>query len=221
MRRLATVSAAVLAFVIAVWLVAVTFGKGYVDDSASRKLTRDLDGPAKVRIGNGYSPGLLLGHLGEVRITAGPLVRDDVRLESLHATVHDASVSPTQVLSSAPTMRFSGIDGTALISARELRRLLRQALAARGIPGGAGASVRGTGAAARIVVGGASRPLAVGVESGGIVRAVADLGAFAISVAIRTGPLPYGLSLRSARVVAGGASLGVARPAGSTSLGGG
>jgi LmeA-like phospholipid-binding len=221
MRRLAIAAAACLAFLIAVWLVVVTVGKGYVDDQASTRLARELDGPAKVRIGNGYSPGLLLGHLGNVRITAGPLDRDGVRLEAIAATIHGASVSPSEALSASPTMRFSGIDGTARIAPAELGRLLRRALAARGIPGAASARVRGTGSSARIVVGGVSRPLDVDVEDGSTVRAVANLGAFALSVAIKTGDLPYGLALTSARIVGGGASLGVARPAGSADLGGG
>ena len=221
MRRLVIATAVTVALVIAAWLVAVSLGKGYVQDRASSRLSSELGGPAKVHIGGGYSPGLLRGDLGNVRIVAGPLERDGIRLERVDATVRNAHVSPSAALSGSARMRFSGIIGSAAIAPNELRRVLRRALVAKGVPGGSTAKVTGSGAGAKVVVDGVARPLQVSVEGGQTVRAVSNLGPFVLSVAIPTGSLPYELRLTGARIVRGGAALTLARSAGTAPIGGG
>jgi hypothetical protein len=184
----------------------------FVEHQASSAVSKRLGTKVTVDSGSVFSPGVITGDLGALKIHADTFKRGAIPVRNLTARVHGSALALGSVLSGSPKLEWSSLDMTAEVRPGALAKYLRGVLAQSNIPGAERAFVHMAPGSATLIVDRRRIPVDLTVIPPGSVKVtptgndpfVLEL-ANALDTRVDVGPLPYGLRLTGITLLANAA----------------
>jgi hypothetical protein len=162
--------------------------------------------------GSVFSPGVIKGDVGPLKIHADTFTRGVIPVRNLTAKVHGASLAIGSIFSGSPKLEWSSLDMTAEVRPGALAKYLRGVLAQSNVPGAERAFVHMAPGSATLIVDRRRIPIALTVVPPSSVKvtptgnnALVTQLANALQTKVDVGPLPYGLRLTGIKLVANAA----------------
>jgi hypothetical protein len=197
----------------------------FVEHQAASVIGKKLGTKVSVDSGSVFSPGVIKGDIGPLKIHADTFKRGVIPVRNLNAKVHGASLALGSVFSGSPKLEWSSIDMDAEVRPGALAKYLRGVLATANIPGADRAFVHIAPGSATLIVDRRRIPVALTVVPPSSVK-VTPTGndplvtqlASALNTKVDVGPLPYGLHLTGITLLANAARVTASAGKGSEKL---
>jgi hypothetical protein len=181
----------------------------FVEHQASSAIGKELGTKVSVNAGSVFSPGVIKGDVGPLKIHADTFKRGVIAVRNLNAKVHGGSLALGSIFSGSPKLRWTSLDMTAEVRPGALAKYLRGVLAQSAIPGADKAFVHMAPGSATLIVDRHRIPVDLTVIPPSSVK-VTPTGddpfvtqlASALDTRVDVGPLPYGLRLTGITLVA-------------------
>lgn len=174
----------------------------FVERQASSAIGRQLGTKVTVNAGSVFSPGVIKGDVGPLKLHADTFKRGVIPVRNLNARVHGGSLSLGSIFSGSPKLDWSSLDMTAEVRPGALAVYLRGVLQESGVPGAERAFVHMEPGGATLIVNKHRVPVRLSVIPPSSVKvtpvgngALATQLASALETKVDVGPLPYGLRL--------------------------
>jgi hypothetical protein len=224
-RRLIRILLPIALLLAAIYVLFRFVAVPYAESQAADAISNDLGADVTVHADAPLRPGLVSGDLGDLVVTSDRLERQGIVVNDVRARIHDAKTDVGDLLSGTVKVRFSRIDLSGRAGEATLAKYLRDHFATADIKGTNKLTVDVKPGILIAHLPNGSVPLHVAVSGpttlrltpavGGIVgRLVGD----ALSTGIDLAPLPYGIRLRSVRLVEGAAIFTAGRGPGTETL---
>jgi hypothetical protein len=211
-RRLIKILLPIVLLLAAVYVLFRFVAVPYAESEAADAISNDLGADVTVHADAPLRPGLLGGDLGDLVVKSNRLERQGIVVNDVRARIHDANADVGDLLSGTARVRFSRIDLSGRAGEATLARYLRDHFASADIQGTnqLTVDVKPGVLIARLPNG--SVPLHVTVSGPTTLRLTPAVGGVvgrlvgnALSTGIDLAPLPYGIRLRTVRLVEGAA----------------
>jgi hypothetical protein len=209
---------------VAIWVLYRFVAVPYAESQAADAIGNDLGAKVKVHAEAPLRPGLFSGDVGDLVVTSDRLERSGVEVNDVHARIHDASTDVGKLLSGTVRVHFSRIDLRGRVSEASLARYLRQQLGSS-VSGSRRLTVHVKPGVLLLDLPNGQLPLHMSISGPTTVKltvAVAGPLGKAVGNSLSTGidlaPLPYGIRLRTVRLVQGAAIFTAGRGAGTETL---
>ena len=180
----------------------------FVEHQASSAIGKELGTKVTVDAGSVFTPGVIKGDVGPLKIHADRFKRGVIPVRNLNARVHGGSLSLRSLFGGSAKLHWSSLDMTAEVRPGALAKYLREVLAQANVPGAARAFVHIEPSGATLIVDRHRVPVRLTVVQPSSVRvtpegsgALATKLASALSTNVNVGPLPYGLRLTGITMV--------------------
>jgi hypothetical protein len=224
-RRLIKIFLPIVLLLVAIWVLFRFVAVPYAESQAADAIGNQLGAKVKVHADAPIRPGLLSGDLGDLVVTSDRLERQGVVVNDVHARIHDASADIGKLVRGTARVHFSKIDLRGRVGEASLARYLRQQLAGSAVQGSNRLLVHVKPGVLLLDLPNGQLPLHLTVSGpttvklavavgGPLGRAVGD----SLSTGIDFAPLPYGIRLRTVRLVQGAALVTAGRGAGTETL---
>jgi hypothetical protein len=184
----------------------------FVEHQAASAVGKQLGTKVTVDSGSVFSPGVIKGDVGPLKIHADTFTRGVIPVRNLTAKVHGASLAIGSIFSGSPKLEWSSLDMTAEVRPGALAKYLRGVLAQSNVPGAERAFVHMAPGSATLIVDRRRIPIALTVVPPSSVKvtptgnnALVTQLANALQTKVDVGPLPYGLRLTGITLVANAA----------------
>jgi hypothetical protein len=197
----------------------------FVERQASSAIGTQLGTKVTVNAGSFFSPGVIKGDVGPLKIHADTFKRGVIPVRNLDAKVHGASLSLGSLLSGSPKLTWSSLDMTAEVRPGALAKYLRGVLAQGGVPGADRAFIHMAPGSVTLIVDRHRVPVTLTVIPPSSIKvtpaggdALAAQLASALQTKVDVGPLPYGLRLTGITILADAARVAAHARKGSEKL---
>jgi hypothetical protein len=197
----------------------------FVEHQASSAIGKELGTKVTVDAGSVFSPGVIKGDVGPLKIHADRFKRGVIPVRNLNARVHGGSLSLRSLFGGSAKLHWSSLDMTAEVRPGALAQYLRGVLAESNVPGAERAFVHMEPSGATLIVNRHRVPVKLTVIPPSSVKvtpegsdALARRLASALGTTVNVGPLPYGLHLTGITLITDAARVAARAGAGSEKL---
>jgi hypothetical protein len=225
LRRLVKVLLPIALLLAAIYVLFRFVAVPYAESQAADAISSDLGADVTVHADTPLRPGLLSGDLGDLVVRSDRLERQGLVVNDVRARIHDAHTSLGDLVGGTVRVRFSKIDLSGRVGEATLARYLRDHFASADIQGTNELRVDVKPGVLVAHLPNGSVPLHVAVSGPTTLRLTPAVGGIvgqligdALSTGIDLAPLPYGIRLRTVRLVEGAALVTAGRGPGSETL---
>jgi hypothetical protein len=224
-RRLIKIFLPIVLLLVAVWVLFRFVAVPYAESRAADAIGNELGANVSVHADAPLRPGLFSGDVGDLVVTSDRLERHGIEVNDVHARIHDASTDIGKLLGGTVRVHFSKIDLRGRVGEASLARYLRQQLGLSDVQGSNRLIVHVKPGVLLLDLPNGQLPLHLTISgpttvkltvavAGPLGKAVGD----SLSRGIDLAPLPYGIRLRTVRLVQGAAIVTAGRGPGTETL---
>jgi LmeA-like phospholipid-binding len=225
LRRLIRVLLPIALLLAAIYVLFRFVAVPYAESQAADAISNDLGADVTVHADPPLRPGLLSGDLGDLVVKSDELERQGIVVNDVRARIHDAHASLGDLFGGTVRVRFSKIDLRGRVGEATLAKYLRDHFASADIKGTNRLTVDVKPGVLVAHLPKGDVPLHVAVSGPTTLRLSPAIGGIlgrlvgnALSTGIDLAPLPYGLRLRTVRLVEGAALVTAGRGPGTETL---
>ncbi len=224
-RRLIKILVPIVLLLAAVYVLFRFVAVPYAESRAADSISNDLGADVTVHADAPFRPGLVSGELGDLVVKSDRLERQGIVVNDVRARIHDAKTDVGDLLGGTVKVHFSRIDLSGRVGEAALAKYLRDHFATADIQGTNKLTVDARPGVLIAHLPNGSVPLHVAVSGPTTLRLTPAVGGVvgrlvgnALSSGIDLAPLPYGIRLRTVRLVDGAALVTAGRGPGTETL---